>query len=550
VDSAERVLGDDALDLLQELTDRMLLTRHADGRLATMLAVSEFALQELGSEHTAWLEGARRRMVQVFGEMADGLGALGSEPAPLSYALLGREMDGALRAFRLAVEAGWVDESARILLWTLPVLMRQRKTRRALQLISEFGGARIADPALEKAVNWRIVRAWFNAGMLDQALRASKRLQALHPCPEMDTLVLAQRIGIGPALATHAEDFQRASDRVADPSRTAAERLVLYASLVALYRDPPKRVAWSEARLQLARHEGSEWDVADAQNHYSNLLSFVGRPDDAEVHVRRMARTYERAAFGTPAVYYGMMASIRVQQGRLDEAEAFGVRCYEHASEGGAVIRMAWICGTLGKITGIRGDYEGAIAWFSRALACAEELGDHRHVALYQSNLGEAWRRQGREGEARRALQESAALFDRLGESAMVVTPLRSHGRLELDARRLERAEELLARAMSHESSGGGLRWLTQSVYAEVLARLGRDGALELAREATREALLLGRSESLANVLYHHACVAEVLGQTAESREQLDRAWELVEALGVDPDAEIRTRVQALRQDL
>jgi DNA-binding response OmpR family regulator/predicted ATPase len=540
--AVEAVVGaPDALDHVHELVDRMLISRQAQGRFAPALAVGAFALHALADD--PWLDGARRRQVQWAAGLAGPLRPIAWEPPPEDYEHLMPELEGALAVAGRALAGGERALGARILLWALPMLTRRAMPQRAERWIRRAGALDDLPLPLSERLRWCIVLAYWRAQQPEPALACAQALVAQQPSPTSQALLSACWVSVGASSGRYAEDIAQV-EQVLEQGPAPRVAMVLYTALCAHTDLPEARAAWAQKWLAAARAARLEWAVADARLQLANMITVAQWRDRAEPHARAMVAPYRAAGLPAPLAYHGMMASIRLRQGHLAEAEAYALQAYELSSQAGVLTHVSWNCRILGSITGVQGDYAACSSWFLRARRCAEALGNEYGCALTTANLGEAYRRQRLWSDARRELQASAAMFLALGQPSHAVVPLRSLGRLELEAGELERADEVLTRAASLAPPGLNAMMLARAVHAEVLARLGRPGALVLAQQAERDARQ-GGQEHYGHALLHLSRVAALCGQPALAQDARDHARRIADELGLDERAELVVCLQS-----
>lgn len=221
------------------------------------------------------------------------------------------------------------------------------------------------------------------------------------------------------------------------------------------------------ARLAASHHAWSvTWQLADAawpvflhRGHYAERLDF----DRLGLEAARA----DGSAFGEAKMLYNLGISA-MNAGQLDEAET-SVRQAMPAWENlGQRDRVAGSQRRLGFIEMARRRPNGAIVWFTQALATYRDLDSTRHVALTLIDLADAFMETGIPDDAVAALEEAAALLadsdDPHNRARVQIRLGRAHihaGRLDASAGHLHQG----LTAMREIGSGSG--------EAEALTALG-----------------------------------------------------------------------------
>jgi DNA-binding CsgD family transcriptional regulator len=172
----------------------------------------------------------------------------------------------------------------------------------------------------------------------------------------------------------------------------------------------------SEAAITLADAEGIEI----GQSGHSWVLGFVdlslGDPAAALVHLRR-SYAIRNAFMLEPAqrLELGDLLEALVAVGELDEADQMVTLWEERAQR----VERAWALAILARSRGLllaaRGDLDGALASFERALAEHARSTDPFHHARTLLALGRTERRAKKRAAARATLEDALARFERLG---------------------------------------------------------------------------------------------------------------------------------------
>ncbi|MBA2320258.1 MAG: protein kinase [Deltaproteobacteria bacterium] len=225
--------------------------------------------------------------------------------------------------------------------------------------------------------------------------------------------------------------------------------------------------------------------LARAQARYN-----LGQIDGA-VESTRQAEGLARAV-RDPRLQSRVATELGVQlrhQGRVEDAESALRQAIEKAEESGDQSLVPAPQYQLGGILWARADLAGAEACWKASLAVATRLGDERSQGYGYNGLGILAICRGQVVEARRHVEASATLFERLGILGPLVIARVNLIELNLNTGMLKDAAALAdktiqqAQEVHHQHGVGlGLNW-----RAQVLLALGRtDEALRNAEEALR----------------------------------------------------------------
>ncbi|MER7701476.1 tetratricopeptide repeat protein [Kitasatospora sp. NPDC097605] len=187
----------------------------------------------------------------------------------------------------------------------------------------------------------------------------------------------------------------------------------------------------------------------------------------------------------------------------------------------------------LGRIAVDRGEFAEAEAWYLRALAVLERLGDAHGIAIGHHQLAVIAHRLDRPEDAERRTREALDAFERLGESQRAAACRHQLGVLAQEQGRFEEAYLCFGRALASADPSADRPLATDLHHrlAAVAAELGRLAAAE--KWCTEALALAEESGSLPDTArgYHQ------LGVLASAQERFEQAesWHR-KALGIRQD--------------
>ena len=239
--------------------------------------------------------------------------------------------------------------------------------------------------------------------------------------------------------------------------------------------------------------------------------------------------------------YHGCLAALRV--GRMEPAEAWADRAQGPAERTAEPRAKSQALATFGNIRSYQGRYRESTQWNERRVEVWRRAApESTDLALALNNVGIDYRHLGRYDDAAAALEESLALYRRLGDVAGSSPALLNLANVrintgDLDAGLALKLEALTVNEQAGNSAGVGL----------VLADLGeiyRDaGDLTRAQQYLERSLLIHRQDRRA---YGEANALLNLARLALEREQAREAADLGrQALAVADGSELG-REQAL----
>lgn len=181
---------------------------------------------------------------------------------------------------------------------------------------------------------------------------------------------------------------------------------------------------------------------------------------------------------------YAVLAQLRIQQGRMREAQAFAARAITAreahvralAGRDAAPEELAAAYARLARTHAVAGRVQPAIDAGTRAVALADRGGDSVALADALMELGNNLRAANRYAEAEPVLVRAVAMAQRTAGAAapLSVRALTNLGRLQFETGRLRAAEETFERALALETRARGAE---SGDAAPVLVRIGQTAA-------------------------------------------------------------------------
>lgn len=403
----------------------------------------------------------------------------------------------------------------------------------------------------------------FNAGRLFDALLA--RLEHDHS-PD------AVRVGLALAeetrRATDSERWARLKPLLDASSDDAAFRIARWD---AISGDPVAALAAFERIGKAAFARGDRHLAARAVYERSVLLNRSGGHATAIAEVRGMIERIagEDDPRALSLLHLGL-ATVLATSGDPDGARAALATAQEHADVLGDPIRQAAIQTNLGMQLAMQDRVDEAEAAIVRARELFRQTADVRGELINVNNLGALQSRRNRLEQARDLYLEALSLAERGQDQAEIARAAINLGQVEIRLDDLPAARALLTQGMDGFTRAGG------RVFAARAAALLVDLEIASADPAAARTVLsaLGDIETLppferARVLLSRSRIAEVGGDDAAARSDLDEARKGFDALGrgewvrkVDirhariairagaPIAPHLARVRVLRQDM
>jgi tetratricopeptide (TPR) repeat protein len=264
----------------------------------------------------------------------------------------------------------------------------------------------------------------------------------------------------------------------------------------------------------------------------ASSLLHVGRPEDAEEAARRASALADAIS---DHVLQARVATLRGHmlrtRGVQDEAERCFRSALDHAHKADVRALRPVPLYHLGAVLWSRGQLDAARACWEEVRELGRELGNERAEGRAYNGLGILEFCNGRPAEARRLLERSAEIFERLGMLEVLAVTRVNLIELYLSSGLLRRAFDLAerthgqAREVGHQHGiSMGLGW-----RARLLLTLGRpEDARRNALEALRIATDLGAIDELIVSLTTLVQVMLDLEMAAQARPRADHLLELL----------------------
>lgn len=234
------------------------------------------------------------------------------------------------------------------------------------------------------------------------------------------------------------------------------------------------------------------------------------------------------------------------QQGRPESAELQLLAAVQRAEESGDQTLLPLPLYELGGTLWSKGDLPAADTYWRRSLQIAQQVGDERAQGRGLNGLAILAICRGQSMEARRLLEQSATVFERLGMLEQLVTARANLIELYSNTGILRKALSLADRTLAQSEEAGfpqGIA-LGKGWRSRVLLLLGRvDEADREALEAARVASRLGSREDEATVLYMLVMTAFV---NADPAAVLGRIRDLLAVLAIHDTEGILPEVRAM----
>ncbi len=187
-----------------------------------------------------------------------------------------------------------------------------------------------------------------------------------------------------------------------------------------------------------------------ALHHRGDVLQLAGRnPEALAVFGEMLELAYRLDLKAKGGVAHNRIGRVYRSIGRLDEAMRHlgtGQALFVNAEDERGV---ASSIDDIGKVHWMRGNYEAAEQFMTRALDMRRQIGDPRSLALSFNNLGLVYQDSGRFHEAQQMLQEALLLRREVGDRPGIAQTLNNLGTIHQDdgdhARAVELYEEALA---------------------------------------------------------------------------------------------------------
>lgn len=301
-----------------------------------------------------------------------------------------------------------------------------------------------------------------------------------------------------------------------------------------------KAVALMEQIFQRYRESRLPRSAALAEIHgrYGDVLTVVGRYDDALIHYRNSREIVEAIEVDHPLLVVvlsdeaiaqrrlgNVHAALDLYEAALRTAETrFGDRPHEATDSA---------LNNLGFGKGLAGEHEQAIELLERAIVMAAETKGERSTAyaLRLSNVGRAYARLGRIDEAREAVRRARDLVLQSGARFRIAARHAAVGAVELLAGNSHAAVEALRATLEVIDQGeepyAGDRAIYTSMLAEALALTGDAADLAEALDLLQRAEVGFQSTTGTDhyLFAEHLIRVGVQAERARERERARDAW-------------------------
>ncbi len=215
-------------------------------------------------------------------------------------------------------------------------------------------------------------------------------------------------------------------------------------------------------------------------------------------------------------------------QGRIEEAETSLRRAIAQAEEAGDQRLQSGPLYQLGGVLWGKGDLEGAESHWRRALQLASQVGDERAQGYGYNGLAILAICRGQSLEARKHLEQSARVFERLGMLGPLVIARGNLVELYMNTGILRKALVLADRTIAQADEVGHVQGaaIGRAWRARCLVTLGRfDDARGTNREALQTVLDLGLKEDEALVRSNSVLIELLQGRLPQALEELERLF-------------------------
>lgn len=212
-------------------------------------------------------------------------------------------------------------------------------------------------------------------------------------------------------------------------------------------------------------------DTRGVASTLDDLGSLAGLEGDYESALARGAEALElRRSLGDKrgtAVSLHTIGTIEMLRGLLPEAEACFVEALEIRREIDDAEGVASTLNALGVLHGERAEHERALELWREAIEVAQTVGSRRMIATIFNNMGETLLAMGPDAsEARRLLDDAAAIAEDLEDKRLITETRRNLGRVYLKANDLEHARSELERALQVAEELGGKHVIGLAILA------------------------------------------------------------------------------------
>lgn len=336
-----------------------------------------------------------------------------------------------------------------------------------------------------------------------QAARAAAQLGEL-PVVQEEMAVVAEEAAAAGARALQARALTHLAETAAslDGELTRAAELSDAALAVVEDDDHEGRFFALDRRARVARWVGRLTEAETFEQQALEEARAAGRKDQEA-----------RAALQLAAIYIG----------RMEEAKAEPLidRALELAEHSGSIVARASAASSKAEFLRVRGDYEGAIGWYTKALELYRESASVSDIAWTSRLLGIVAWETGDTAKAEKLLRESIRLLAPMRERGTLCESQRYLAQLLLEQGRVDEAEKYALAARETVSPEDTVsRATTRIALAQVRAAQGRSQEAET---------LFAEALEIVDSAEHCRILLDVLPPYADFLRALDREAEAVE---------------------
>jgi class 3 adenylate cyclase/tetratricopeptide (TPR) repeat protein len=351
-------------------------------------------------------------------------------------------------------------------------------------------------------------------------------LRALELEPTLERRYLAARSAsqLGELLVVQEEMAVVAEEAAAAGARDLQARALTHLAETAASLDGELTRAAELADEALAvveedDHEGRFF----ALDRRARVARWVGRLNEAE-EFEQQAIEQARAAGRKDQEARAALQLAGIYIGRMEEAKAEPLidRALELAEHSGSIVARASAASSKAQFLRVRGNYEGAIGWYTKALELYREAGSVADIAWTSRHLGIVAWETGDAEKAEKLLRESIRLLAPMRERGTLCESQRYLAQLLLEQGRIDEAEKYALAARETVSPEDTVsRATTRVALAQVRAAQRRNDEAEA---------LFAEAFEIVSEAEHCRILLDVIPPYAEflrALERLDEAAEL-----------------------